>query len=132
MTSTGRSFHSAVTLRYVFKNILNSFVWRVVFCSLRDRITCFVGCFCDGNGVSSGICDKRTGACLCAAGYTGNRCTACSRGYYGFPRCRGMLAITLIKKRGGGGKLSLGLSLFRIRVMIRINFLRMMIIIIPK
>ena len=60
-----------------------------------------VACNCNLNGVTSKVCNRDTGACLCnpnvggvdcghcMTGYTNYPyCTKCAAGYYGYPNCK--------------------------------------------
>lgn len=45
-------------------------------------------CGCDTSGSVRVQCDVHTGRCTCREGFLGDRCTSCSPGYHGFPRCQ--------------------------------------------
>ena len=47
----------------------------------------FIECNCDR---LSGNCDD-AGKCSCKLGFDGNKCNKCSKGYFGYPHCQGIL-----------------------------------------
>ena len=41
----------------------------------------FIGCYCDTAGSADAACDHY-GRCSCVAGYAGEKCNVCARGFY--------------------------------------------------
>ena len=51
-------------------------------------------CNCNGQG-HTGHCNTY-GTCYCKEGYTGNKCTECASGYFGFPDCKRIHTFTTL------------------------------------
>ena len=46
-------------------------------------------CLCDVDGSVDTSCTDDAGVCTCIANVSGDKCDACSTGWYGFPSCQG-------------------------------------------
>ena len=46
-----------------------------------------LACNCNSNGVTSAVCDGKTGACLCNTNVGGEDCSHCNTGYTNYPYC---------------------------------------------
>ena len=50
----------------------------------------FSDCDCNAQGSYGNTCNAN-GECNCKANIVGNKCNACSAGFYNFPNCQGKL-----------------------------------------
>ena len=46
------------------------------------------------HGSVDSTCDTTSGACTCIDNVSGDKCDACSTGWYGFPSCQGNIEIS--------------------------------------
>lgn len=80
---------------------------------------CPSGCDCESD-FTDGTCEDLTGRCYCRPNFTGEQCSACAKGYTGFPHCYredqlgagggGLPPEELSGLRKGGGPRTLGYS----------------------
>ncbi|RXG51381.1 Laminin subunit alpha [Armadillidium vulgare] len=56
-----------------------------LFCVFIFLFICALICNCDARGTTEKICNDETGKCLCAEGYSGERCDNSAPGFWGYP-----------------------------------------------
>ena len=67
------------------KYITNKYVVNYFLTSLKMSLECL----CDVDGSVDTSCTDDAGVCTCIANVSGDKCDACSTGWYGFPSCQG-------------------------------------------
>ena len=52
--------------------------------TMNNRFLCyiFIACNCYASGSQSASCASNSGKCTCNAGYDGQRCSQCAKGFY--------------------------------------------------
>ena len=57
----------------------------------------FIECNCDRDGSKNENCDDG-GKCSCKPKISGDKCNKCAKGFFGFPRCRGINFFQFLQK----------------------------------
>ena len=57
----------------------------------------FIECNCRQDGSENENCDNG-GKCSCKRGFDGYKCNTCTKGFFGFPQCRGIHFFQLLQK----------------------------------
>ena len=77
------------------KNWSGHTIWRntvgifFFFPQCEKYFLAFIDCNCSTDGSKNGNCDK-DGRCSCKLGFDEDKCGICAKGFYGFPRCKGV------------------------------------------
>ena len=69
-----------------FLTVLVSFDYQIVQ-STRFQEKMFLACDCKPGTSASNVCDSE-GKCRCNETYSGDKCSECSPGYFGYPSCQ--------------------------------------------